>query len=118
MVITAKYQPYNVKYVTTTASSSKKKYNFSGYIPNKDLYIKSVIYNNPAIIVFWNDGTKTVCKCHEADIYNEETGLVMCMLKKILGTSNFKRTLEDWTPENMSMFSQVVTLSDVMKNYK
>ena len=30
--------------------------------------IKNVIFNPPATIVFWKDGTKTIVKCGEHDI--------------------------------------------------
>ena len=32
--------------------------------------IKKVIYNNPATIICWEDGTKTVVKCSEGDTYD------------------------------------------------
>lgn len=33
--------------------------------PIQKRYVERVIYNAPATIVFWTDGTKTVVKCHE-----------------------------------------------------
>ena len=50
-----------------------------------DPKIKRVIFNDPATIVFWNDGTKTVVKCMEGDTYSKEVGLAMCISKKMLG---------------------------------
>lgn len=47
--------------------------------------IKRVIFNDPATIVFWDDGTKTVVKCMEGDTYSKEVGLAMCISKKMLG---------------------------------
>ena len=44
---------------------------------------EKVIFNDPATIVFWKDGTKTVVKCMEGDIYNSEVGLAMCVCKKV-----------------------------------
>ena len=44
---------------------------------------EKVIFNDPATIVFWKDGTKTVVKCMEGDIYNPEVGLAMCVCKKV-----------------------------------
>ena len=46
---------------------------------------EKVIFNDPATIVFWKDGTKTVVKCMEGDIYNPEVGLAMCVCKKLYG---------------------------------
>ena len=45
--------------------------------------IKDVIFNNPATIVLWKDGTKTVVKCQKGDTYNPELGLAMCIIKKM-----------------------------------
>ena len=45
--------------------------------------ITKVIFNDPATIVFWSDGTKTVVKCSEDDEYDMETGLAMAVCKKL-----------------------------------
>lgn len=47
--------------------------------------IKKVIFNEPATIVLWADGTKTVVKCQEDDIFNPEVGLAMAISKRALG---------------------------------
>lgn len=57
--------------------------------------IKRVIFNDPATIVLWEDGTKTVVKCMEGDTYSEEIGLAMCICKKALG-DKFHRTFSKW----------------------
>lgn len=49
--------------------------------------IKNVIFNEPATIVMWSDGTKTVVKCGENDIFDPEKGVAMCCMKKLLGTN-------------------------------
>ena len=50
--------------------------------------IKRVIFNAPATIVFWKDGTKTVVKCQGEDVYNKEVGLALCFAKKALGNKS------------------------------
>ena len=62
------------------------------------LRITRVIFNDPATIVFWSDGTKTVSKCHPDDYFNKETGLAMAICKKILGY-RFKEIFQDFIPE-------------------
>ena len=47
--------------------------------------IKKVIFNAPATIVFWADGTKTVVKCGKGDKWDPEKGLAMACAKKLLG---------------------------------
>ena len=61
--------------------------------------IKKVIFNNPATIVIWNDGTKTTVKCSERDEYSEEVGLAMCISKKALGNKgNFNEVFKKHVP--------------------
>ncbi len=66
----------------------------------KSVYIKDVIYSNPATIVMWSDGTKTVSKVHGEDGYNPEVGLILCVLKKLQGSTHIRDLLHTWVPEN------------------
>ena len=50
--------------------------------------IEKVIFNGPATVVMWSDGTKTVVKCQEGDEYSKQTGLLMCVFKKAFGAKN------------------------------
>lgn len=52
-----------------------------------DKEIDHVVFNDPATIVFWKDGTKTVTKCHAGDTFNKETGLAMCIIRKLTKTN-------------------------------
>ena len=62
--------------------------------------IKDVIFNNPATIVLWKDGTKTVVKCQDGDVYNPETGLAMCIIKKMCGNKgNYNDVFNEWLPK-------------------
>ena len=61
------------------------------YIPN----VERVIYNEPATIVFFTDGTKTVVKCEEGDTYSKEAGLALAIAKKALGKRKFHKTFEE-----------------------
>lgn len=47
--------------------------------------IKKVIYNDPATIIFWSDGTKTVVKCMEGENYDPEKGFMAAVTKKVFG---------------------------------
>ena len=63
----------------------------------KNLEIKKVIFNEPATIVFWSDGSKTVVKCGENDFYDHEKGLAMCIVKRFLGNKgNYYNKLRKW----------------------
>lgn len=65
--------------------------------------IDRVIFNAPATIVLWADGTKTVVKCQEGDVYSKETGLALCIAKKALGNKgNFNDVFKEWIPKSES----------------
>ena len=56
--------------------------------------IKNVIFNPPATVVYWTDGTKTVVKCNENDIFDPEKGLatmVHITLRSGIGSRNAGR---------------------------
>ena len=62
--------------------------------------IKNVIFNDPATIVFWTDGTKTVVKAQGNDIFDPEKGLAMAMAKKFLGNQgNYYNEFAKWMPK-------------------
>lgn len=62
--------------------------------------IKKVIYNGPATIVFWKDGTKTVVKCKDEE-YDPEKGLAMAITKKALGNNHkYYDILKKWLPND------------------
>jgi hypothetical protein len=49
--------------------------------------IKEIIINEPAMVVFWKDGTKTVVKAQDGETFDEEKGLSMAYAKKALGNN-------------------------------
>lgn len=42
-----------------------------------------VVYNNPYTIVTWADGTVTKAVCADDDVYSEEKGFIVCMLRRV-----------------------------------
>lgn len=74
--------------------------------------IKNVIFNPPATIVFWEDGTKTVVKCQN-EIFDPEKGLAMAFMKNALGNkSNYFNTVKKWA-EKYDVFE--ATLREALK---
>lgn len=66
--------------------------------------IKKVVYNDPATIVMWADGTKTVVKCNEGDTFDPEKGLLLCIAKKAYGnTGYFNDVLRENVPEPVAV---------------
>ena len=61
--------------------------------------IKKVIFNNPATIIFWNDGTKTVVKANDEQ-FDPEKGMAMAISKKMLGNEGcYYETFKKWLPK-------------------
>lgn len=65
-----------------------------------NLGIEKVIYNDPATIVFWKNGDKTVVKCQPGDTYDPQKGLALCFMKRALGNKgNYNNVFREWLPE-------------------
>lgn len=87
--------------------------------------IKQVIFNNPATIVIWSDGSKTVVKCKN-EPYDPEKGLAMCIAKRAMGNTGnyyniFKKFLPDKTIEKSSTTRKnngVITREEVIEAVK
>lgn len=108
--------PVTIDYIETTADTFPK---FEGHITGtaKVFYcnilnstygigsshipeIKNVIFNDPATIVFWEDGTKTVVKCQDGDEFDPEKGLAMAIAKKAYGNKgSYCNKLKKWLPK-------------------
>ena len=86
--------------------------------------IKNVIFNEPATIILWADGTKTVVKCQEGEGYDPEKGMAMAISKKVLGNKgNYYETFKKWLPEKESELksiwsSEQVSLSDIAEKFR
>ena len=75
----------------------------SSHIPE----IKNVIFNDPATIVFWEDGTKTVVKCQDGDEFDPEKGLAMAIAKKAYGNKgSYCNKLKKWLPNDNGVSSK------------
>lgn len=70
-------------------------FSLTGTIVIGNYDIKNVIFNPPATIVFWADGTKTVVKAHGEE-FDPEKGLAMAISKKVLGTGYYPE-IKKWT---------------------
>lgn len=72
--------------------------------------IKKVIFNDPATIVLWADGTETVVKCGENDFYDPEKGLAMAISKKALGNQgNYYKTFKKYLPDEEEVNDEAVS---------
>lgn len=80
--ITESYsQGGGLKYEFSAIPENTLNFRFAEYVELPK--IEKVIFNEPATIVFWKDGTKTIVKCSPNDEYDREKGLLMCIAKKL-----------------------------------
>lgn len=64
------------------------------------LQITKVVFNDPATIVYWSDGSKTVVKAIDED-FDREKGLSMAITKKVYGnTGNYYNIIKKWCEGN------------------
>ena len=62
--------------------------------------VKRVIFNDPATIILWTDGTKSVVKCQNGEPFDAEKGFALAYLKKLLGNKNeFNKEIHKWVDE-------------------
>lgn len=95
------YKNFDENYVNkvNTGFNAKSFYPKAMPVPRTLAPIK-VHFSGPCTIVIWNDGTKTLVRCSEDDIYDTETGLAIAFCKKMFGNDNtFKKHFKKWLPE-------------------
>ena len=119
------------EYVIFDTLDDAHNYCMHDEVNSSRMMIKKAIFNNPATIVFWSDGSKTVVKSH-LDDYDPEKGLAMAIAKKALGNEgNYYNVFKKWLPNEDSSeeiqdrtcyeiaekrFNKI--LDEISKNYK
>lgn len=77
--------------------------------------ICKVIFNDPATIVFWSDGSKTVVKCGPEDSYDMEKGLATAIVKKMAGNDNrFHKVFKQYPKKKKKEPGSVGAITDMM----
>lgn len=71
-----------------------------GVPKNLSSEFEKVIFNEPATIVFWKNGCKTVVKCQDNEPFDPEKGLAMAIAKYALGNEgNYYNTFTKYLPK-------------------
>ena len=90
----------NPEYIIPTTLDEAHNYCMHDAVNSSRMTIKKVMFNNPATIVLWSDGSKTVVKSH-LDDYDPEKGLAMAIAKKALGNEgNYYNVFKKWLPKD------------------
>jgi hypothetical protein len=98
---TMDYKDYRIKQkIEYNKIASNRGYFNASLIVDLSDSIEDVIHNDPATIIFWKDGTKTVVKCQENDEYSPTVGFAMAVCKKVFGNKgHFNEVFKKWVPE-------------------
>lgn len=116
----ADYCSYSKRYTNGSCTISTSDF---GPISRKQLAMNSitkVIFNNPATIVIWSDGTKTVVKCDERDEFDPEKGLAMAICKKHFGGGFYNDVFKKWIPEETPEIEieGQITMDDIAEKFE
>ena len=81
--------------------------------------IDKVMFNEPATIVFWKDGTKTVVKA-QGEMYDPEKGLAMAIARKALGNKGsyydiFDKWMKTYKPKSVMEAKMDVKFEDEVR---
>ena len=85
-----------------------KPVTLKSYDPKKVFFVpgvEKVLFRDPATIVWFSDGTKSVAICGYDDVYDKETGVAICLCKRMLGNKEYRELMDKWCydkKENLS----------------
>lgn len=66
-----------------------------------ELLIDRVIFNEPATIILWKDGIKTVVKTQDGEPFDKEKGFLMAIAKYLnRDKANYNNLIKKWCPED------------------
>lgn len=90
----------NIKRLADSIRFSSVVPDIVSFTVSNRINIEKVIFNDPATIVFWTDGTKTIVKCQEGDTFDKEKGLAMAIAKRCYGnTGKYCEEFKEWCGE-------------------
>lgn len=115
VVLRKKSEPFNLRskmleYVANDIVTTKTLYNKMYKLEQK--HIENVIFNDPATIVLWDDGTKTVVKVADDetdyDTFDPEKGLAMAISKKYFGNnSSYYNVFKKWLAKDKTIVNKI-----------
>ena len=69
--------------------------------------VTRIVFQEPATVVFWSDGTKTVVKCAEGQQFDRYAGFCAAVCKKLFGTTAIaKEIMETFDTENWKRYAE------------
>lgn len=113
----------NARYTAQAQAMYNRTYEKEARAAMSTASIKNVIFAPPATIVYWSDGSKTVVKCSEKDVFDPEKGLAMAIAKRCGGNKgSYYKEIQNWVKKSGKKYpgkpaaGKAVDL-DVLKKY-
>lgn len=113
----------NARYTAQAQAMYNRTYEKEARAAMSTASIKNVIFAPPATIVYWSDGSKTVVKCSEKDVFDPEKGLAMAIAKRCGGNKgSYYKEIQNWVEKSGKKYPgkpaarKAVDL-DVLKKY-
>lgn len=113
----------NARYTAQAQAMYNRTYEKEASAAMSTASIKNVIFAPPATIVYWSDGSKTVVKCSEKDVFDQEKGLAMAIAKRCGGNKgSYYKEIQNWVEKSGKKYpgkpaaGKAVDL-DVLKKY-
>lgn len=91
----------NARYITQARAMYNAVYQKEVRAAMNAATIKNAIFAPPATIVYWSDGSKTVVKCSEKDVFDPEKGLAMAIAKRCGGNKgSYYKEIQNWVEKS------------------
>ena len=113
----------NARYTAQAQAMYNRTYEKEARAAMSTASIKNVIFAPPATIVYWSDGSKTVVKCSEKDVFDPEKGLAMAVAKRCGGNKgSYYKEIQSWVEKSGKKYPGKPTAGkavdlDVLKKY-
>lgn len=69
------------------------------YRDDHSVYIERVLHDEPATVMFFSDGTKTVAICGKDEVYDREKGILVCLAKRLISSKNMNYILHEFSKD-------------------
>lgn len=81
---------------------------------------KKIIFSGPCTIVLWMDGTKTMARASEKEMFDPEKGVAICFMKRALGETEGKKVLRKASKDHYDEISRIASkeLDEELKRVK
>lgn len=113
----------NARYTAQAQAMYNRTYEKEASAAMSTASIKNVIFAPPATIVYWSDGSKTVVKCSEKDVFDPEKGLAMAIAKRCGGNKgSYYKEIQNWVEKSGKKYPEKPAAGkavdlDVLKKY-